>query len=117
MRAFCDVGHCFQDTPFQTCKTEIFEVRPTHFPIFLTARAIIQKSSCQSLGSIYVISILERQVLRMHTTLKTLRRNLEQYSCYNYLCTHVKYDCTNSCNTNLLHRLLKDRINGVVMPA
>ena len=59
MRAFCDVGHCFQDTPFQTCKTEIFEVRPTHFPIFLTARAIIQKSSCQSLGSIYVISILE----------------------------------------------------------
>ena len=69
MRAFCDIGHCFQDTLFQTRRTEIFEVRLLHSKL-LTARAIIQKSSCQSLGSIYVVSILEIQVLRMHTTLK-----------------------------------------------
>ena len=59
-----------------------FRGKTDTFLNFLTARAIIQKSSRQSLGSIYVVSILERQVLRMHTTLKTLRRKFEQYIGY-----------------------------------
>ena len=50
--------------------------------IFSTTGTIIQKSSCQSLGSICVVSILERQVLQMHTTLKSLRRKFELYICY-----------------------------------
>ena len=67
MRAFCDICYGFQDNPFQAHKTEV-----RRFLIFSTTRMIIQKNSHQSLGSICVVSILERHVLQMHTTLKKL---------------------------------------------
>ena len=70
MRAFCNISYGFQDTPFQACKTD-FGGNTEMF--FLTTRMTIQKSSCQSLGSICVESILERQVLQIHTILKSLR--------------------------------------------
>ena len=34
MRAFCDISHGFQDTPFQACKTKILEVRLRRFSNF-----------------------------------------------------------------------------------
>ena len=78
-RVFCNIGHCFQDTPFQTRRTEIFEVRPIPFLIFFDSQGDYSR---QSFISIIVVCILERQVLRMHTTLKSLWWNFEQYSCY-----------------------------------
>ena len=103
-RAFCNINHGFQNTPSQAHKTDILEVRPRRFSnFFLTTRTITQKSSRQSLSSI-VVSILERQVLQMHTTLKSLWQNLPAI----YLCVRVRYDCTDSCSADLFHRLLKD---------
>ena len=81
-RAFCNVCFGFPDTLFQAHKTNILEVRPRRFSNFSTARTIIQKSSCQSLGSICVVIILERQVLQIHTTFKSLQRKLELCTCY-----------------------------------
>ena len=73
----------FQDTPFQARKTEILEVQDRDvFLIFSTTRTIIQKSSRQSLSSICVVSILERQVLQIHTTLKSLWWKFELYTWY-----------------------------------
>ena len=43
---------------------------------------IIQKSSRQSLSSICVVSMQERQVLQIHTTLKSLWRKFELYAYY-----------------------------------
>ena len=72
MRAFSGISYGFQDTPFQACKTEILEVRLRRFSNFFDNQDDYSKSSRQSFGSICVVSILERQVLQMHTTLKSL---------------------------------------------
>ena len=50
------------------------------FPLLSTTRMSIQKSSLQSLGDVYVVSILQKQVLRIHTTLKSVQRKFEQYT-------------------------------------
>ena len=63
MRAFCDISYGFQDTPFQAHKTEILEVRSRRFSNFFDNQNDYSKSSRQSLGSICVVSILERQGL------------------------------------------------------
>ena len=81
MSFLCYNSHCFQDTLYQTRRTEIFKVRPI-LNFFDSQSNYSKKSSCQSFGSIYVVSILERLVLRMHTALKSLRHNFEQYICY-----------------------------------
>ena len=63
------------------------------------------------------MSILERQVLWMHTTLKADSKNWIAASLY--LCAHVRYDCNNSSRA---HKLLKDTAlmivttPGIVVP-
>ena len=81
-RAFCYISYSFQDTPFQAFKTEILGVRPRRFSNFFNNQNDYSKSSRQSLGSVCVVSILGRQVLQMHTTLKSLRQKFELYTCY-----------------------------------
>ena len=104
-RVFCNISYDFRDIPFQARKTDILEVICFYF--FLTTTTIIQKSSHQSLGSICVVSILERQVLQIHTT--SCGKNLNCISYLLYLCAHVRYDHTNSCSTDLFHRLYIER--------
>ena len=72
MRAFYNISYGFQDTSFQTHKTDILEVRLRRFSNFFNNQNNYLKSSGQSLSSICAVSILERQVLQIHTTLKSL---------------------------------------------
>ena len=81
-RAFCNTCYGFQDTPFQAHKADILEVRPIRFYNFFDNQNDYSKSFHQSLGSICVVSILERQILQIHTTIKSLWQKFELYACY-----------------------------------
>ena len=79
MRAFCNISYGFQDTWFQARKTDILEVRPR---CFSTTRMINLKKALVSPSEICVVSIPERQVLQIHTTLKSLWQKFELYTYY-----------------------------------
>ena len=83
------------------------EVRSRRFPTFFDNQNEYSKSSLQSLGNVYVVSILQKQVLRIHTTLKSIWRKFEQYT-GSISALMYGNDRAVSCSANLFHRLLKD---------
>ena len=101
---FCDIIYGFQDTLFQARKTEIFDVRSRCFSNFFDNQNDYSKK----------LSSVPQQYLCGEYTTKTSLTDAHNFkklvakiwtAYLLYLCARVR---TNSCSTDLLHRLQKD---------